>query len=258
MKEKEINIRFKKLREMLKLSQQKFGDTIGLKQVSIHDIEKGKCNVTSRNIERICREHNVNERWLRYGELPVFNKKIDILTELKSKYNLTESERYLIQSFMSLNERDKKVISNSIWSLVKGYFENNPEKLTKLCDEIQQLNTETEDIKEIPLYETPASAGFGMFLNDNEPYEIIKVTNTKADFAIRIKGDSMEPLYRDGQIIYVKKLDFLNDGQIGIFEYDGKLYLKKYERGSLISLNENYPDIKLDETSSFRTYGLVL
>lgn len=62
-----MNIRIKKLRKELDLTQQAFAERIGLKQNSIALIESGKRNISTQAILSICREFNVNEEWLRTG-----------------------------------------------------------------------------------------------------------------------------------------------------------------------------------------------
>ena len=50
-----------------------------------------------------------------------------------------------------------------------------------------------------------------------------------ADFGVRVSGDSMEPVYHDGQIVWVKQCDRVNIGEVGIFVYDGEGYIKVYD-----------------------------
>ncbi len=47
-----------------------------------------------------------------------------------------------------------------------------------------------------------------------------------AEFGIYVSGDSMEPRYHSGQIVWVKRCEELECGDIGIFVYDGCGYLK--------------------------------
>lgn len=61
------NERIKLLREHLDLSQEAFGEAIGLVKSSISNIEKGTRNVTDKHIKLICNEFKVNEEWLRTG-----------------------------------------------------------------------------------------------------------------------------------------------------------------------------------------------
>ena len=50
-----------------------------------------------------------------------------------------------------------------------------------------------------------------------------------AEFGKYVSGDSMEPRYHSGQIVWVKRCEELECGDIGIFVYDDCGYLKKYD-----------------------------
>ena len=69
-----MNKRVKELRKALGLSGEKFGEKIGLKKVAVSQIETGRNNLTEQTILSICREFNVNEKWLRTGEGEIFKK----------------------------------------------------------------------------------------------------------------------------------------------------------------------------------------
>lgn len=54
----------------------------------------------------------------------------------------------------------------------------------------------------VGLFDLPVSAGTGQFL-DSDRFSEIEVGDevaASADFGVRVAGDSMEPLYLDGQI----------------------------------------------------------
>ncbi len=68
-----MNARIRELRKSLKLTQQEFGNKIGLSKASIGNIENGIINLTDRNVSLICSTYNVNENWLRNGEGEMFN-----------------------------------------------------------------------------------------------------------------------------------------------------------------------------------------
>ena len=61
-----------------------------------------------------------------------------------------------------------------------------------------------------------------------------------ADFAIGVSGDSMEPTYYDGDIVFVKKASHLDIGDIGIFQKDNGIYIKEVGEDGLISHNKRY------------------
>lgn len=69
-----MNERIKKLRRELDLTQQEFADRIGIKRNTIANYESGRNEPIDAVVSLICREFNVNERWLRTGEGDIFNK----------------------------------------------------------------------------------------------------------------------------------------------------------------------------------------
>ncbi len=114
------------------------------------------------------------------------------------------------------------------------------------------------------LYNLPASAGTGEFL-DGEDYTEVEVGNevsAAADFGIRIKGNSMEPKYEDGQTVWIKKCENLQDGEIGIFFLNGNAYCKKLRKDtkgvSLVSLNPDYKPITITDGDELAIFGKVL
>lgn len=63
-----MNERLKKLRKELDLTQQEFADKIGSKRNTVANYETGRNEPSTSVISLICREFNVNEKWLRTGE----------------------------------------------------------------------------------------------------------------------------------------------------------------------------------------------
>lgn len=127
-----------------------------------------------------------------------------------------------------------------------------------------------------------ASAGAGDFL-DEGGFEKVSFPESavpeNADFGIRVDGNSMEPVYHDGQIVWVKRCDRLSPGDVGIFTYDGSGYIKQYsetepeeaDRESftdsegvvhlqpvLISYNREYAPIRVSPHVPFGIVGRVL
>lgn len=69
-----INNRIREVRKnkQINMTQQEFGKRIGIKSNSLSQIENGVNNATELIIKAICREFNVNENWLKYGEGDMF------------------------------------------------------------------------------------------------------------------------------------------------------------------------------------------
>lgn len=69
--------RIRKLRRFLDLTQQEFGDRLGVKRNTIATYETGKSVPSDAAVALICREFDVNEEWLRTGEGEMFVKKTE-------------------------------------------------------------------------------------------------------------------------------------------------------------------------------------
>ncbi len=115
--------------------------------------------------------------------------------------------------------------------------------------------------RSISLYDLPVSAGTGVYLFETESTAINIPDNqetAEADFALRIKGNSMEPRYRDGDVLLVEECDSVEYGELGIFILDGDGYFKKFGGDRLISLNPEYSDIMLKNFDEISCCGRVV
>jgi SOS-response transcriptional repressor LexA len=120
--------------------------------------------------------------------------------------------------------------------------------------------------RKIDVYETPVSAGTGNFLTDS-----VKTTMTideknavpeNAAFGVRISGDSMEPEFYNGEIAWVTQQNTIDNGEIGIVTLNGEAYIKKIQNDkggiSLVSLNNKYAPISVNENDRFDVFGKVV
>lgn len=78
----------------------------------------------------------------------------------------------------------------------------------------------------------------------------------KADYAIGINGNSMEPVYHDGDTLLVEMTDRVEIGEIGIFLVNGESYVKERGEDELRSLNPKSKNIPLNEDA--RCLGRVI
>ena len=104
---------------------------------------------------------------------------------------------------------------------------------------------------DIPVSELRVSAGTGQFLDEGR-FDMVSFPEDKVpagtDFGVRVSGDSMEPVYHDGQIVFVQKCERVEPGQVGVFVYDAEGYLKMY--------SEQEPDESLAEELT-DSYGVI-
>lgn len=81
----------------------------------------------------------------------------------------------------------------------------------------------------------------------------------RAHFCVRVNGDSMEPAYRDGDIVFVERVEgTVQEGEVGVFFLNGDGYIKRLAHGALESLNTRYDPIPLHEFDDLRCQGRVL
>ena len=254
-----------RLKEIMKLKSLKQIDILNKcepickelgKRIGRNDLSQyvsGKVEPRQDKLTIIAKALNVNEAWLMGYDVPMDTN--IVLNRISSK------ENRIISSFNKLNSLGQEKAIERVEELTQI------EKYT-IDNVSEELCVTRTDIKNIQLYEIPASAGTGMLITDDVPYEIKQIDLTiapqarKADFALYVRGDSMEPSYYDGDIIFIKSQPAIDNGQIGIFIYDDESYIKKYsvqEDGAyLVSLNKKYEPIKIDENLNFKVCGLVL
>lgn len=110
------------------------------------------------------------------------------------------------------------------------------------------------------------SAGTGEYLPDDDTGDDVSFSGPvpNYDYAVRVNGDSMEPMFEDGQIIFVKRCDDcdIHSGQIVIADLNGDAYVKKIDIQPdgvrLISLNPKYKPILVESFDDFAIQGIVM
>ena len=132
-------------------------------------------------------------------------------------------------------------------------------------EEETKINEVSEKVVQLygyDYYDHATSAGTGQYLNDVRVERIELPVDVDADFVIPIKGDSMEPDYQDGDLVFIQTSVDLNDGVIGVFNYNGEAYIKQLvidkEQAYLHSLNPEYKDMPITPETDFRIIGEVV
>lgn len=135
---------------------------------------------------------------------------------------------------------------------------------------------------DMPVSNLAVSAGTGEFLDEGN-FEMISFPESAiphgAEFGIRVNGDSMEPTYHHGQIVWVQQCSRLAIGEVGIFIYDGDGYMKVYDEQEpdedtqedfmdcdgvvhmqpiLLSYNQKYEPRVVSAHAGFQIVGRVL
>ena len=107
------------------------------------------------------------------------------------------------------------------------------------------------------------SAGTGEWL-DEQAKETVTIEGPipKYDFAVRVNGNSMEPTFSDGEILFVNKVDEARNNQFVVAEVNGEAFVKKLfvsmDGVKLISLNRDYDDIVIHDYDDYQIVGVVV
>lgn len=115
----------------------------------------------------------------------------------------------------------------------------------------------------ISCYDLAVSAGFGEPMGDTYYTNKLEIPTERvpenAHFCVRVNGDSMEPAYKDGDIVFVERIEgTVREGEIGVFALNGEGFIKRLGSHKLISLNPEYSPIELTEFDDLRCQGRVL
>ncbi|MDE7423765.1 MAG: helix-turn-helix domain-containing protein [Lachnospiraceae bacterium] len=123
-----MNERLKELRKYLGISQDAFGQRIGMSGGGISLLEKGKRNFTEQVIKSICREFGIDYIWLTTGEGEMFIESDDDLFETIDRIMAGENELHkkLIKwCATSLDEEDLQRLEKKIDSFITEFSKKN-------------------------------------------------------------------------------------------------------------------------------------
>lgn len=173
--------------------------------------------------------------------------------DMGSRKHLSKNESIVLEHYRNLSKEGRQMVRSQI---------------KEFWDYEQAMIREEASVPyvEIPLYCLPTSAGTGQFL-DSDDYEITafpaEEVPGRANFAVRISGDSMEPKFHNDDIAFVQQTQDLKPGEVGIFILNGEGYIKELrqqEEGEgiyLHSLNERYAPIIVRASDDLRVVGRV-
>ena len=229
-----LGAQIRKYREHRRLTQNQLAEKLGESSGSvIYNWEKGIGRPGCDKLVRLC---------------DILDISADELLGCKSMAQRTTAAEWdTIQKYRALDEHGKEVVDYLIDSEYK-----------RVTAHVRKLKPR---LLTVDFYNFPASAGTGNFLENETPEQILvkeSAAAEDADYAIPVSGDSMEPTYHDGDKVFVEKCDFVEVGEIGIFVVNGEVYIKELGNKCLISHNEKYKSIYLDENDSVYCCGRVI
>lgn len=242
----------------------------------------GKRNITIAALERETGLSNgIIKKWKKQS--PSCDKIITIANYLNvsieylllgksSKSHLTEDEEQLLKHYSKLSKMGKGMVLGKAETLAELAAERAAQEAEKsksaaeiqfapAADEAPELEPEPEKEFYIDLCNLPASAGTGVYLSDGytEPLQIKRTAIAeRANYAVRVSGNSMETKFFDGDIVLVETCPYVEIGEIGIFIVNDEGFIKKRGEDRLISLNPECDDIFIHAYDTVYCRGRVL
>ncbi|UYL83475.1 LexA family transcriptional regulator [Staphylococcus phage Sa2wa-st573] len=231
--------RLKQIMSERKISQSELSRRTGIGRNSISDYLNGKYEAKQDKVFELAKALNVNEAWLMGFDISK-NRKIEN-NDITSIYNKLTPPR------------QKNVLN---------YANEQLEEQNSKGDNVVDINSYKQEKTPVNVNGC-VSAGVGERLHDETLFtEMVKGPIPTHDLALKVNGDSMEPMFKDGEIIFVEKTHNIKNGQIGIFIIEEEAYVKKVfvedDRLTLVSLNKEYDDLHFYRNESVRLIGKVI
>ncbi|MBQ1538502.1 MAG: helix-turn-helix domain-containing protein [Ruminococcus sp.] len=192
----------------------------------------------------------------------------DILIKIADFYNVSTDYllgRTEIKAMAGTTPAEQLDVTAAEQEIIRRYTEFPEEVRLLLLETIRKLvglPDAPEDLRPVIVFtrchRMKASAGMGYDLDNADEWRDVRIYDCpeayQADFAVEVDGDSMEPDYHDGDIVFVKLSEDVPVGAVGLFVHDGKGYIKERGEKYLISRNPDYPDIH----GECRAVGVVI
>lgn len=189
-----------------------------------------------------------------------------------NKKNQTQAILDLIRKGLDEAEAASTEISAEELAHIKKYrvLDTHGKKVVDSALELEyerMTHVETKEMRGgityISLFDLAVSAGTGEPLGTTDYTTKIQIPTEQvpeeAHVCLRVNGDSMEPAYKDGDIVFIRKQDEpVREGEIGVFSLNGEGYMKRLGHKELESLNPKYPAIPIRQYDDLRCFGKVL
>ncbi len=210
-------------REELGISRAELADRLGVSRSAVGNYETGVSAPKEEVLLRLFDALHVDPNYLYRDSFRA------------AGFSCSDEEKRLLEKYRGLSMTGRRTVHALV------------DSLSQWQTELQSEQPATEP-RLIPLYFSPAAAGYAAPAF-GEDYELISVAGDVppgAELAVRIQGDSMEPLIADGSVVYVNH-DPLQNGDVGIFCVDGDMLCKQYYKDPLgmvylFSLNRRRAD----------------
>lgn len=240
----------KTFRESLGLTQRQFARELGIGVTTYNGYETGARDPKSDFWILLARRYGVTIDYLMGCSGDPHKTSLQGGPSMASAYSPGEREH--IKKYRVLDVHGKETVDSVLELEYKRMTRHDEDKVEH-----------RDNVSYLRYFDFAVSAGTGEPLGDSGGSQRMSFPTERvpedAHYCVRVNGDSMEPAYRDGDIVFVQRLDeCVRVGEIGIFVLNGEGYIKRWGQNELISLNPAYPPIPIGPFDRLDCQGRVL
>ncbi|WP_449451463.1 XRE family transcriptional regulator [Streptococcus suis] len=264
------NLKF--LRQKKGMEQLELANLLGRKSSSsISEWEKGRYTPKSGILSDIASIFNVSLSDLMETDLTTLSsisQKVEVIPSTVNKITATASQLEHKRQLIVLDTAEKQLEEQKLEAELKSKQPNKPQKgiVSELFEQRRKEQLAEEEKEKYAVEGITATAaasglGRGYGYDDSDTYTVYTDERPPKTytFATMVKGDSMMPKYKEGDMLYLHDKGISSySGILAVVAYGDRTYFKKIytenEILRLVSLNDKYDDIILDFPPSEDTH----
>lgn len=233
-----------------------------------------KKSISSR-LKEIMRDRNLKQVDILNKTLPFQTKynvrlaKNDLSQYVNGKVEPNQERVYILAKALDVSEAwllgydvpKQRVNKNSNEDITIIYNQLNNDRQVKVY---KFAELQLEEQKTVSVYGQTAAGRALEYDQSSVEEETVEYIPKGTDGALNVRGDSMEPLLHDGDLLFFQKVDMVENGQIAVVEINGEAVTTKkvkfdYNNQKIIlqSLNDKYDDMVFND-DEVRIIGKVL
>lgn len=215
-------------------TRKQLADRLGIPSTTLRNYEKGSREPGHSFLKQVSQLFNVSVDYL----LGLTDEK-----ETLKNFRVNKAEQALIEYYRDIDDFGKETIQYAIKRELQRteLIKSQKDRIAEL--EATPIVVEKQNNSVLRMYtylHKVACAGNGFYFDDIPTDSIEAPYQEGADFIIGVSGDSMEPTFKDGDLVYVQKQQTVEIGDIGVFFYNNECFIKEAGEGGLISHNKKY------------------
>lgn len=237
------------------LTQEQLSKKIGVAKSTLAGYEGGNREPSMLTVSKIMDVLEVDANYLWQDEMG------NNFPEKVSYEELT-----LIEKYRDLDDYGRKTIDLVLERELDRYkqfkrLQHKTANLTVIEGDDEPAEDYGENVVMMPTFMQKLCAGTGSIGDDvqleNEAYPAIRVP-AGAQYAATVAGDSMEPEYSDGDVVFFNDTNTPRFGDIVVLSINKENYLKKYTERGFEALNPKYDILVPGESDFVVVLGKVL